>query len=182
MPRPTISGSGMPIGILSKLARILSLHAQHRVVLVGADDEARRHHGAVVLRLAVDVLDAGDRLDDRLQRLGHQLDRVGRLQAVGLHDDVDHRHADLRLFLARNGQQRDQARRQRREQEQRRQRRADRRPRQPAGKAEVHGCTSTSPALTPERISSPSGCRRRAIAAALHRRLDQLPSGLRSRT
>ena len=38
---------------------------------------------AVVLGLAIDVLDAVDALDDRLQRLGDQFDRIRRLEPVG---------------------------------------------------------------------------------------------------
>ncbi len=57
----------------------LLVDAQDRVVRVGADQEARGHHDAVVLGLAVDVLDAVDALDDGFQRLGDQFDRVGRL-------------------------------------------------------------------------------------------------------
>jgi len=135
----------------------LFVHPQDRVVGFGADQEARRHHDAVVERLAVDVLDAVDTLDDGFQRLGHQLDRIRRLETLGVDPDVDHRHADLRFLLARNGEQRDQADRERRQQEQRRQRRADRGLGQTPGQSELHGRTKTSPLLSPERISSASG-------------------------
>ena len=57
----------------------LLVHPQDRVVGFGADQEARRHHDAVVDRLAVDVFDAVDALDDGFERLGHQLDRIRRL-------------------------------------------------------------------------------------------------------
>ena len=90
---------------------------QHRVVLVGTDDEAHGHHRLIVLRLAVNMLHTGDRLDDRLQRLGYQLDRIRCLEPIRLHDDIDHRHADLRLLFAWDGQQRDQAGGKRGEQE-----------------------------------------------------------------
>ena len=89
------------------------------------------------------------------ERLGDELHRVLGLQTVGAHVDVDHRHGDLRLLLAR---QRDSATSQRQKPQGGRagQRRADEarvsRPRQP----QVHGCTRTSPAFTPERISTPS--------------------------
>ena len=54
----------------------LLVDPQDRILGLGADEKARRHHHAVVLRLAVDVLDAVDALDDRFERLGDQLDRV----------------------------------------------------------------------------------------------------------
>jgi hypothetical protein len=133
------------------------VHAQDSVVGPRADQKARGHHDAVVDRLAVDVLDAVDGLDDGFERLGHQFDRVRGLEAVGVHPDVDHRHADLRLFFARDCRQRDQPDCQRRQQEQRRQRRTNGRLRQTAGQSEIHGCTNTSPLLRPERISSASG-------------------------
>ena len=133
------------------------MNAQDGFIGLGTDEEARRHHDAVVLGLAVGMLDTVDRLDDRLQRLGHQFDGIRRLQAVGAHGDVDHRHADLRLFLARNGHQRDEPRRQRCQQEQRRQRRADRRLGQSTGESEVHGRTNRSEVRNPDRISMPSG-------------------------
>ena len=93
------------------------------------------------------MLDAVDGLDDGLERLGHQLDRIRRLETVGIDADVDHRDADLRLFLPRDYEERDQTQRDRREQEQRRQRRADGGARQAAGDPEVHGRTSRSPDL-----------------------------------
>ncbi len=140
------------------------VHAQDRIIGFGADQEARGDHDAVVLGLAVGMLDAVDALDDGLQRLGDELDRVRRFQAVGTHGDVDHRHADLRLFLARNRQQRDKAGGKRRQQKQRRQRRTDCRLGQPAGQPEVHGRTSLSDAFRPDRISSPSGMSLRGAA------------------
>ena len=103
----------------------LFVDAQDRGVGAGADDEARGDHRAVVRGLRIDVLDAVDALDDRLQRLGDELDRVLGLQAVGAHVDVHHRHGNLRLLLARQRDQRDEAEREGRQQEQRRQRRGD---------------------------------------------------------
>ena len=60
-------------------------------------------------------------------------------------DDVDHGHGDLRLLLARQGHERDQAERQRGDQQQRRQRRGDEGAGQGAGEAERRapaGCSS----------------------------------------
>ena len=73
-------------------------------------------------------------------------------------------------------QERDQTDRERRQQKQRRQRRADRRLREASRQSEVHGRTSTSPALEPgedfERIRH---VRPRQLAPALHRHVDRGP-------
>ena len=134
----------------------LVVDAEDRGVGAGADDEAGGDHGAVVARLRVDVLDAVDALDDRLERLGHELHRVLGLQPVGADVDVDHRHGDLRLFLARQLDERDEAERERGKQDQRAERRGDERLRQPAGNAELHGTITRSPGLRPLRISTRS--------------------------
>ena len=131
----------------------LLVHAQDRRIGIGADLEARGHHGAVVGGLRIDVLDAVDALDDRLQRLGDELDRVLGLEAVGADMDVDHRHRDLRLFLARQGDQRDDAEHQRRQQEERRQRRTDEGAGQAPRDTELHGTSTLSPGCRPVRIS-----------------------------
>ena len=136
----------------------LFVHAQDRVLGSGADQEARRHQHAVVLGLAIDVFDAVDRFDDRLQRLGHEFNRVGAAQTVGVDANIDHRHADLRFFFARDQHQSHQADRERRQQEQRRHRRADGGAGQFSRQSKFHGRTSSSPARTPDRISMPSGC------------------------
>ena len=135
----------------------LLMNAKDRVVGFGADQEARGHHYAVVFGLAVDVLDAVDALDDGFERLGDEFDCVGPAQSVGVDADIDHGNADLRLFLARDHDDGDQADDQRSEQEQRRQRRTDRRLGQPPGQSEIHGRTSWSPSRMPDRISRPSG-------------------------
>src|SRR5581483_169293 len=110
----------------------LFVHAQDRVLCLGAHQEPRRHHDAVVLAPAVDMLHAVDGLDDGLERLGHQLDGVGRLEAVGVDADVDHGDADLRLLLARNDEEGDEAQRDGRQQEEGCERRANGRARQPS--------------------------------------------------
>ena len=76
-------------------------------------------------RLRIDVLDAVDALDDVFERARDEFDRLVGLVAVGGDHDVDHRHADLRLLLARKRQRRERAREQRRDQQQRRERRVD---------------------------------------------------------
>jgi len=133
------------------------MHPQDRVVGVGADEEPRGDHHAVVHRLAVDVLDTVDPFDDGFQRFGDQLDRVRRLETVRIDANIDQRHADLRLLLARNGEQRDEADRQCRQEKQRRQRRTDRALGETSRKSKFHGRTNTSPGLSPDRISRASG-------------------------
>ena len=125
------------------------------VFRIGADQEPRGDHHPVVLGLGIDVLDPADALDDRFERLADQFDRLGRGQA-GRHDrDIDHRHRDLRLFLARDGDRGDQPDDHRGEQHQRGQRRLDRRPGQLARNAQIHrtGPIRVSPATTPESSS-----------------------------
>ena len=117
------------------------MHAQDRGILIGADEETRGDDDAVVLGLRIDVLDPVDALDDVLERPGDELDRLVRLVAVGRDHDVDHRHADLRLLLARQRGERQRARDQRRKQEQRRQRRVDEGARQTARKARASWLT-----------------------------------------
>ena len=125
MPRPTIRGSGNADRDAVEIGADLLVNAKDRVVGLGADQKARGHHHPIVFGLAVDVLDPVDALDDGFQRLGDEFDRVGPAQSVGVDADVDHGNADLRLFLARDDDDGDQADDQRGEQKQRRQRRAN---------------------------------------------------------
>ena len=155
MPRPMISGSGMPFGNPVDRGADFFVDPQHRRVLVGADEKARGDDDAIVLGLRIDVLDAVDALDDVLQRTRDEFDRLVGLVAIGRDDDIDHRHADLRLLLPGQGEHSDRAGDERGEQKQRRQRGIDEGPRENAGKAELHGATSLSPSLSPARISTP---------------------------
>ena len=68
------------------------------------------------------MLDPVDALDDGLKRFGDQLFGIPGLQAIGLHMDIDHRDGDLRFFLARERDQRDDPEDEGRHQEQWRQR------------------------------------------------------------
>ena len=136
----------------------LLVNAQDRGILVRPDEEARGDHDAVVLGLRIDVLDAVDALDDVLERPGDELDRLVGLVAVGLNDDVDHRHADLRLLLARQRGDGDEAGDDRGDQEKRGQRRIDERAGEETRKPELHGDTSSSPSLRPARISTFESC------------------------
>jgi hypothetical protein len=76
-------------------------------------------------RVRVDVLDTVDRLHDDFQRLGDELDRILRLEAVSRDKNIHHGHRDLRLFLSGEGRERDQSERQARQQDERGQRRLD---------------------------------------------------------
>ena len=108
------------------------MHAQNGFVRFRAHEEASCHQHLVVVGLAVDVLDAVDRLHDGFERLRHEPCRVLRLEPIRANLDVDHRHRDLRLLLARKLNQRDAAQHQGGEQNKRRQRRRDERLRQVA--------------------------------------------------
>ncbi len=136
------------------------MHAQDGVVGAGADKETRCNQHVVVFGVGIDMLDAVDGLDDGLQRLGDEFHRILGLEPVGAHGDVHHRHGNLRLLLARQGQRRDDAQREGGQQHERCQRRADEGAGQPPGDAKfgiaVHGRISRSPDLRPERISMPS--------------------------
>ena len=65
------------------------MDAHDRIVRIDADLEARRNKHAIVLGLAVDVLDLIDALDDRFERLGDEFDGIDRAHAVGAHRDID---------------------------------------------------------------------------------------------
>ena len=98
------------------------MYAQDGRVGGGADIETRRDERAIVLGLRIDMFDAIDALDDRLQRLGDELDGILRLQPVSGDANVDHRHRDLRLLLSRQRDEGDQPERKRGQQEQWRER------------------------------------------------------------
>ena len=136
------------------------MNADCRRVRIGPDVEACGDHDLVVVGEGVDVFHARHALDDRLQRLADQFDRVRRPQPRGGDHDVDHRHADLRLFLPGNRHQGQQAHGDGGQQDERRQRRTDRDPGQPSGKTEVHqrapAGLSTSPARSPASTSTVS--------------------------
>ena len=134
------------------------------VVGIGPDQKARGDHHPVVFGLGIDMFDAVDALDDRLQRLADQLHRIARGQAGRGDHQVDHRHADLWFLLARDRHDREQPHHYGGEQHQRRQRTADRRARQPPRQAQAHlpaapraTAISVSPLLAPDNISTRAG-------------------------
>ena len=149
------------------------MHAQDRRILIRAHEKARGDHHPVVHGLRIDMLDLADALDDLFQRLGDQLNGVGRAQAVRLHQHIHHRHADLRFLFARQHGQRERAEQDRGEQDHGRQRRVDEQPRKMTGKSKRsaasgivtifgirHGWLMTSPGRRPERISRPASVSR----------------------
>ena len=129
----------------------LFIDADRGIFRVGTDQKAGGDHHAVILRLGIDVLHAVHTAHDGLKRLGHQFYRIGCGQTGCLDHDVDHRHLDLRLFLARDRDGRDQADDDRGKQKQRRQRRLDRRPGKLARNAQFHGFSPPWPARSAYR-------------------------------
>ena len=85
------------------------------------------------------MLDAVDRLDNGLKRLGHKPGRILGLEPIGADLDVHHRHRNLRLLLARQHDKRDAAERQGRKQEKGRQLGGDERLGKVSGDAEFRG-------------------------------------------
>ncbi len=159
------------------------MDAEDGIILGGADVEARGHDHPIVPGLGVDVLDLLDALDDVLERLGDEFHRVLRPQAVGLDEDVHHRHRDLRLLFPRQQGEGHQTGGEGRDQEQRGERRTDEGPGEMTreaegdfrklGHAQRSGTTSRSPARRPARISiRPSRARPRwtTISSPLSRR------------
>ena len=146
------NADGNPVEIGAHLV----VDAQDRGIGTGADGKARGDERAIVARLRIDVLDAVDALDDRLQRLRDELDGIFRLQPVGRDVEVHHGHGDLRLLLARQGDQRDEPERERRHEKQRRQGRGDEGAGETAGDAHLHGSTILSPETRPVSTSTRS--------------------------
>ena len=136
----------------------LLVNAKDRGVLIGSDEEARGDHDAVVLGLRIHVLDVVDAFDDVLERPGDELDRLVGLVAVGLNDDVDHRHADLRLLLARQRGDGNEAGDDSGDEQERGQRRIDERAGDETRNPKLHGDTSASPSFRPARISTFESC------------------------
>ena len=107
---------GQPIGI--RIDRVVEAHqglgaADSRLVLHRHDGEARpgdRHH----------VLDAGDLRQHLFRWRSHHLLHVPRRCAGKWNQHVRHRHVDLRLFLARRHEDREDAQEKRGDREQRR--------------------------------------------------------------
>ena len=81
------------------------------------------------------MLDTGNGLHNGFKRFRHQFDSVFRPQPISADVDVHHRNRDLRLFLARQSDQRDKTKDQRRQKEQGRQRTGDKGTRQVSGNA-----------------------------------------------
>ena len=98
-------------------------------VLNRQDRETRPRHG-------IDVLDAGDLAEHLLHRRRHEvLDLLG-ARAGKRDQDIRERDVDLRLFLARRHENRENAHQQRRQRQQRRQLVLEEEPSDPAAEAE----------------------------------------------
>ena len=109
----------------AKVGAQLVMHPQHGGIGGRADQKPRRHHRGIVAGLGIDVIHPVKALDDGLERFCHQLYRILGAQALRLNEDIDQRHRNLRLFLARQRGQRHQPDRDRGQNEQRRQGRSD---------------------------------------------------------
>ncbi len=97
-----------------------------------ADLETDRDHGATALGSRVGMPHARDFQHQPLQRLGNQAGYLVCRGAGILHEHVDHRHRDLRVFLARGEEQADEADQQRHDQYHRGNRRHDKQACRPA--------------------------------------------------
>jgi hypothetical protein len=98
------------------------VHAEDRVIGARAHEKACGKKNAIILGRRIDVLDAVDRLHDHFERLGDKTHRVLCLEAIRPQRNVDHRHRDLRLLLARECDQGQQSQCERGKKNERRQR------------------------------------------------------------
>ena len=96
------------------------MDAQNRVIFIGADEKARSDDRAIILRLRINMLDAINTFDDGFERTRDKLNGIIRPPTIGLHDDIHHWHADLRLFFAWQRNERDDANDQRPQKQKRR--------------------------------------------------------------
>ena len=96
---------------------------QHRGVLIGANKKARSDNHPIVERVGIDMLDTIDAFDNIFQRTRDQLHRISGFIAIRNHHNINHRYADLRLFLTRQREQSDRADNDRTDEQQRRERR-----------------------------------------------------------
>jgi hypothetical protein len=123
----------------------LLVQANERPLLVFANEEADDDHRLAGARGGVEVLDARHFPQQLLERRGHTLLYLACRRAGHLDEDVDHRHDDLRLFLARQFPHRETAQKQAARNEQRSQLRGDPRLRELSSRTQpsAHCRTST---------------------------------------
>ena len=100
----------------------LVVQAHDRRLALDADGELDGQHRHARTAGRIDVLDALDFRQLLLQRRAHELLDVARAGTDERHEHVRHRHVDLRLFLPRGDQHRDQAQQQAQQREHRGQR------------------------------------------------------------
>src|ERR1019366_6654443 len=156
--------------------RIQLLVQPHDALLfVLPHQEANNRHGHAGAGGRIDILHARDLPQQFLHRLRDALLHFARRRAGHLHENVDHRHDDLRLLLARQLPHREAPQQQRAGDHQRRQLRPDPNPGERSRGTQfalhLHWRTSTlapsarpcgtgkitfSPALRPESTSTPS--------------------------
>ena len=96
----------------------LLIQPDERLLFVLSDEESDDDHGATAAGGGVDVLDTGYLPQQLLDRPGDTLFDFGRRRAWHPDEHVDHRHDDLRLFFARQGDHRPHPEQQRGEHQQ----------------------------------------------------------------
>ncbi len=87
----------------------LRAHAGHAPLLILAHREPHGHHRVAVARQRVHVVHARDLEHRLLDGARQQLLGLARREPGHRRHDVDHRYRDLRLFLARRGEQAEQS-------------------------------------------------------------------------
>ena len=108
-----------------------------RFFLVLSDLELHAHHAGGAHRRSIGVIDAGQSLEDRLERLDDELfDFVGRGPGF-LHDDIRRRYHDARILLARGNEEREHPREEREQHDQQRELAVDEIAGDPAGEVEA---------------------------------------------
>ena len=121
--------------VLVRLQLVVEL--DQRVLHVLADLELYGDHGLLAHGHGIDMLDAGQLRHQPFQRSCHQIgDLLGGTTRIA-HEDVHHRHRDLRVFLARREQQADETKPDADHQQQRGERRMDEGPGQIARDSEM---------------------------------------------
>src|SRR5688572_19666672 len=166
----------------------LLIEPHERVFLVLADQEADHDHRLSRARGGIQILDAGNFPEQLFDRAREPLLHLGGRSARHRDEHIDHRHDDLRLFLARQGQYGKKTKQHRRNHEQRRQLRVDERRRNPSGEPPLdddHGrppvtltslpsvsdagglTTTVSPGCTPASTSISSPARAPTVIARI---------------
>ena len=130
----------------------LLVEPHQRVFFVFADQEADDHHRLTRARRRIEILDARNLPEQLLERARQPLLDFHSTRARHRQEHIDHRHDDLRLFLARQSQHGEDAQQHGSHHEQRRQLRMDEGRGHPSGEASFdnHGRSPVT------RTSAPS--------------------------